>query len=89
MITSAACRATVNGKRVTIRCHRHSDFFETMKLLCCDYDKSNVEQGFINWDRESRTETFVDRVRAFKIAQACGQIDKKRPLQPLYSEDLW
>ena len=89
MITSAACRATVNGTKQTFKVHRHSDFFLWMKQLNCEYDKLAVEQGFINWDRESSSETFVDRIQAFKIAQACGQIDSTKPLQPLYSEDLW
>ena len=89
MITSAACRATVNGTKQTFKVHRHPDFFLWMKQLNCEYDKSAVEQGFVNWDRESRTETFVDRIQAFRIAQACGQISSQRPLQSLYSEDLW
>ena len=52
MITSAACRATVNGTKQTFKVHRHSDFFLWMKQLNCKYDKLAVEQGFINWDRE-------------------------------------
>lgn len=89
MIISAACRAKVNGKWHNFPIHRHSDFFLWMKLLNCDYNKEEVIQGFLNWDRESATETFVDRVQAFKIAQSCGQIDKNLPVQPLYSEDLY
>lgn len=89
MITSAACRAIVNGTRQVFPVHRHPDFFLWMKMLQCDYDKNSVEQGFINWDRESKTQTFVNRKRAFEIAQACGQIDSKRPLQDLFSEDLY
>ena len=89
MIVSAACRAKVNGEFNTFPVMRHSDFFYWMKLLHCDYNKEEVEQGFLNWDAESSTTTFVDRIKAFQIAQACGQINKERPLQPLYSEDLW
>ena len=89
MITSAACRATVNGTKQIFKVHRHPDFFLWMKQLGCEYDKSTVEQGFINWDRESRTESFVNRERAFQIAKACGQVAARRPLQPLYTEDLW
>ena len=89
MITSAACRATVNGAKQVFKVHRHPDFFLWMKQLGCEYDKSTVEQGFINWDRESSTESFVDRIEGFKIAQACGQVDKRRPAQSLYTEDLW
>ena len=89
MITSAACRAIVNGTRQVFPVHRHPDFFLWMKMLQCDYDKNSVEQGFINWDRESKTQTFVDRKRAFEIARTCGQIDNKRPQQDLFSEDLY
>ena len=89
MITSAACRATVNGTKQTFKVHRHPDFFLWMKQLGCEYDKSTVEQGFINWDRESSTESFVDRKQAFQIAQACGQVEAWRPPQPLYTADLW
>ena len=87
MITSAACRAIVNGTRQIFPVHRHSDFFLWMKLLQCDYDKNSVEQGFIDWDRESSTKTFVNRDRAFEIAKNCGQITTTLP--PLYSEDLY
>lgn len=89
MIRCAACRAIVNGKRQVFRLHRHSDFGIWMKQLDCDYDKNSVEQGFIDWDEEADIETFVDRYRAFEIAQAYGLISSKRPLQELYSEDLW
>lgn len=89
MITSAACRAIVNGTRQIFPVHKHSDFFLWMKLLQCDYDKNSVEQGFIDWDRESKTQTFVDRKRAFQIAQSCGQINNRRPPQELFSEMLW
>ena len=89
MITSAAVRAKINNKTMIIPCHRHSNFFEIMKKLECNYDMESVEQGFLDWDRESKTVTFVDRRRAFEIARACGQVAKERPLQPLYTEDLW
>lgn len=89
MITSAACRATVNGKRQVFKVHQHPDFFLWMKQLDCEYDKNEVEQGFINWDRESSTESFVDRHRAFQIARACGQIFSTIENGVLYSEDLW
>ena len=90
MITCAACRAIVNGKSQIFKVHRHPDFFLWMKQLGCEYDKNSVEQGFINWDRESSTETFVDRYRAFQIAKACGQIFTTFDGNiPLYSEDLY
>ena len=88
MIESAACRAIINNNEtVVIKCHRHCDFYETMKLLHINYRKASVEQGFIDWD--GHNETFLDRLEAFKKAQVCGQIDKKMPLQELYSEMLW
>ena len=90
MITSAACRAVVNGELHVFKVHRHPDFFLWMRQLKCDYDKNKVEQGFIDWDRESSTETFVDRLRAYEIARNCGQFITTVPgIRPLYSEDLW
>ena len=89
MITSAACRGTINGTQMVIPVHRHCDFFEIMKLLHCKYNKEEVEQGFINWDPTTKTETFVDRIEAFKLAQFYGQIPQNLPVQPLYSEDLY
>ena len=54
MITSAACRATINGTLMVIPVHRHCDFFEIMKLLHCNYNKNEVEQGFIAYDPITR-----------------------------------
>lgn len=59
MIISAACRAIANGEKVIIPCHRHSNFFEIMKVLHCQYDKASVEQGFIDWDNKKRTICFA------------------------------
>ncbi len=89
MITSAACRATVNGEKVIIPCHRHSDFFEIMKVLHCQYDKASVEQGFLDWDWLEEKEEFVSRVEAFKRAQAANQIPRWKALTELFSEDLY
>ena len=85
MITSAACRATVNGEKNVFPVMRHADFFLWMKLLHCKYDKWAVEQGFLDWNGEE--EKFVSRAEAAKIAYACGQI--KEPLTILYSEDIY
>jgi len=89
MITCAACRAIVNGKRQIFKVHRHPDFFLWMKQLGCNYDKSTVEQGFIDWDREARIESFVDRQLAYQIARESGQIISPVENGILYSEDLW
>lgn len=90
MITSAACRITLaNGERVTLRCHRHCDAFETLKLLHVDYDKASVEQGFIDWNPLEEKEEFVSRVEAFKRAQWAGQIPKWKEPTELFSETLW
>ena len=85
MIISAAVKASVNGEKVIIPCHRHCDFFEIMHMLHCQYDKNSVEQGFIAWDGVE--ERFVSRQEAAKIAYVCKQIDQ--PINTLYSEDLW
>ena len=91
MIISAAVRATVNGEKIIIPCHRHSNFFEIMKVLHCQYDKANVEQGFIDWD--TKQERFVSRAEAAKIAAECNQIlsHMKEEFNPncLYSEDIY
>lgn len=91
MITSAACRAVVNNENVTIKVHRHCDFYEIMKLLHCQYDKNKVEQGFIEWD--GKEERFVSRQEAARIALKCNQIlpHMMEEFDPncLYSEDCW
>jgi len=89
MIISAAVRATVNGEKVIIPCHRHCDFFEIMKVLHCQYDKASVEQGFIDWNELERKEEFVSRVEAFKRAQIANQIPKCKEPTELFSEMLW
>lgn len=89
MIISAACRAVVNGEKVIIPCHRHSNFFEIMKVLHCQYDKASVEQGFIDWDELEQKEEFVSRVEAFKRAQIANQIPRWKEPTELFSEDLW
>ena len=89
MIISAACRAIVNGEKVIIPCHRHSNFFEIMKVLHCQYDKASVEQGFIDWDEFERKEEFVSRAEAFKRAQWANQIPRWKEPTELFSEMLW
>lgn len=90
MITSAACRVTLNnGERVTLRCHRHCDVFETLKLLHVNYDKASVEQGFIDWNELERKEEFVSRVEAFKRAQTANQIPRWKEPTELFTEDIW
>jgi len=89
MITSAACRATVNGKRQVFKIHRHPDFFLWMKQIGCEYDKDTVEQGFIDWNELERKEEFVSRAEAFKRAQAAYQIPRWKEPTELFSEDLY
>lgn len=89
MIISAACRAVVNGEKVIIPCHRHSNFFEIMKVLHCQYDKASVEQGFIDWDELERKEEFVSRTEAFKRAQWANQVPRWKEPTELFSEMLW
>lgn len=89
MITSAACRATVNGEKNIFPVMRHADFFLWMKLLHCDYNKSEVEQGFIAYDPITHKEEFMNRVDAYLHARECNQIKYDPKIQPLYSEDLY
>lgn len=88
MIISAACRAVVNGEENIFKVHRHSDFFLWMKQLHCNYDKSKVESGFIDWDM--REERFVSREEAYQIALREGQLSgpTDTPGQ-LFSEDIY
>lgn len=85
MIISAACKAKVNNEENVFRVHRHGDFYEWMHMLHCQYDKNDVEQGFIAWDGVE--ERFVSRQEAAKIAYTWRQIEQ--PVTTLYSEDLW
>lgn len=89
MIISAAVKATVNGEENVFPVHRHADFFLWMKLLHCQYNKTSVEQGFIDWDELDRKEEFVSRVEAFKRAQWANQIPRWKEPTELFSEDLW
>lgn len=89
MITSAACRATVNGEKNVFPVMRHADFFLWMKLLHCDYNKEEVEQGFIAYDPVTRKEEFVNRIDAYIHARECNQIKYDPKIKPLYSEDLY
>lgn len=90
MIISAACRAIINNNEVIIiKVHRHCHFFEIMELLHIDYDKTSVEQGFIDWNELEKKEEFVSRAEAFKRAQASYQIPRWKEPADLFSEDLW
>lgn len=91
MIISAAVKATVNNEENVFPVHRHANFFLWMKLLHCQYDKANVEQGFIDWDGSE--ERFVSRAEAAQIAIKCNQIlpHMREEFNPncLYSEDIY
>lgn len=87
MIISAACRGVVNGEYGTFPVMRHGDFFVWMKLLHCNYNKAEIEQGFIDWNEERGNGKFISREEAAKLAYEYGQI--KEPKSELFSEDLW
>lgn len=89
MIISAAVRANVNGEENIFPVHRHADFFLWMKLLHCQYDKANVEQGFIDWNELEQKREFVSRIEAFKRAQTANQIPRWKEPTELFSEMLW
>ena len=89
MIISAAVRAEVNCEYNIFPVHRHGDFFLWMKMLHCKYDKTEVEQGFLNYENPS-TIRFVSREEAYKIALKEGQIKGQTDTPgELFSEDLW
>ena len=88
LIISAAVRFPYEGREVVLPLHRHCDFFDIAKQLNLKYDKNKVEQGFITYD--DKEELFVDRVEAYRIAAAAGQLSSACDTpQSLYSEDLW
>ena len=90
MIISAACRGYVNGEYNIFPVMRHGDFFRWMKILHCQYDKNEIEQGFIDWDKNQRVEQFVSREKAYQIALSEGQL--KGPTDTpgqLFSEDIY
>lgn len=87
-IIAAAVRFPYGGKTVIWPLHRHADFFDIAKQMGFQYNKNEVEQGFIAWDGEK--EFFVSRVEARKIAIAAKQIEETAtPFKELFSEDLW
>lgn len=89
MIISAAVRAEVNCEYNIFPVHRHCDFFDWMKMLHCQYDKTTVEQGFLAYENPNLYR-FVSREEAYKIALQEGQISgpTDTPGQ-LFSEDLY
>lgn len=89
MITAAAVKATVNGEEHVFPVHRHGDFYLWMKYLHCDYDKSKVEQGFLDWNQLEQKTEFVSRVEAFKRAQIANQIPRWREPAELFSEEIY
>lgn len=60
---------------------RHHNIFQSTYPLGCI---KNGIQGFV-----TDTGKFVDRIEAAKIAIECGQIEKTKWGNELYSEDLW
>ena len=70
--------------------HRHGDCYKILRYL--DINRVSEEQGFIN-----HYGVFIDRVKAYREAETCGQInahnqwyrkDNEVP-DELYSEDLY
>jgi len=89
MIISAAVRGYVNGEYNIFPVHRHADFFLWMKQLHCVYDKTEVEQGFLNYENSGAI-CFVSREEAYQIAKREGQIKGQTDTPgELFSEDLW
>lgn len=89
MIISAAVRGYVNGEYNIFPVHRHADFFIWMKQLHCVYDKTEIEQGFLNYRHDGISE-FVSREEAYQIALYEGQL--KGPTNTpgeLFSENLY
>lgn len=88
MITRAAVKIQCSDGEHIIPCHRHNDAFTILSEFVIPYDKSTVEQGFLN-----RSGEFLDRKAAYTEAEKCGQL-LPRPVggyqgDELFSEDLW
>jgi len=72
-----------NLKKGLVICgRRHHNCFSTLFAFDLDYDKSEINQGFISSD-----DRFLTRKQAAKMAFKFGQIDK--PANCLVSEDLY
>lgn len=88
MIVSAAIKIYdyKQNKEVIIPCHRHCDAFRILRDFNYRkiYDYKEIGQGFL-----TEAEEFLDRVSAFKHAQACNQISPLLEITELFSEDLW
>ena len=81
--------------RITIPCHRHADAYEILNALGYRDGKEYtvVAEGFLD-----ENDNFMSRKRAWHEAKAFRQftdayieehIDEDKPVQILYSEDLW
>ena len=60
------------------------------EILHCQYNKAEVEQGFIDWNEQERVDRFVSREEAYQIALREGQL--KGPTNTpgeLFSEDIY
>lgn len=81
--------------RITIPCHRHADAYEILNALGYRDGKEYtvVAEGFLD-----ENDNFMSRKRAWHEAKAFRQftdayieehIDEDKPVQILYSEDVW
>lgn len=89
MIVCAAIKDSRNGN--VIGGVRHSYILNTIKDLNIQIPKENRIQGFLTDDNK-----FVDRVEAYHIAFACGQLSSsiknikyKNKENELFSEDIY
>lgn len=96
MIISAAVIIEMNGEEICIPCHRHGDAYTILRRLGISRNSyRTVKQVFIKYeidpdDRFNGTETFLDRVEAYKYAFETGMIEGiYQEGQELYSEMLW
>lgn len=97
MVAKAAVkiRVPIRDEEVIIPCHRHVDAYEILNALHYRDGKEYyaLAEGFLD-----ENDNFMTRAEAWQEARRCHQftdtyieehIDEDKPVQILYSEDLW
>ena len=89
------CNSLLNGKEITIPCHRHCDAFQ---ILASFHMRKNIDfielaQGFLNEHGEflTRTEAYQEAVRCHQFLDSYIEEHINDTITPtiLYSEDIW
>lgn len=85
MIVASALKVYLKDKNypmiITGLCH--ADCYEKLHDMKIDYERRNVEEGFLTKDNQ-----FLDRIKAKRLALYYSQV-KDDGCPALYSEDIW